>query len=103
MSAFDFDAWRELAARDPGEYFRRRQRILDDFMCARPESAEMLREYQRQIDQVRALAGSPTLAARQLSGMLEEHFEALSQCLQQLGCQAESLQLAAQRLRQVRS
>ena len=63
MSRFDFDAWRELALRDPAEYFRERERTLSDFIAERPESEQGLRDLQSQIDQVRALSGSPAKAS----------------------------------------
>ncbi|MCZ2174951.1 MAG: DUF3135 domain-containing protein, partial [Burkholderiales bacterium] len=64
MPSFDFDAWRDLAARDPAEYFRQRERLLAAFIAERPEAEADLRALQSQIDQVRALAGSPAQAAR---------------------------------------
>ena len=78
MPRFDFDAWRELAARDPAEYFRERERTLSAFIAERPESEQSLRELQPQIDQVRALSGNPAKAARELSRMLGDRLEALA-------------------------
>ncbi len=84
MSRFDFDAWRDLAARDPAEYFRERKRILSAFIAERPESEQCLRDLQAHIDQVRAVSGSPAMAARELSRMLGDRLEALAGHLQQL-------------------
>lgn len=84
MSRFDFDAWRELALRDPAEYFRERERTLSAFIAERPESEEGLRDLQSQIDQVRALSGSPAKAARELARMLGDRLEALAGHLTQL-------------------
>ncbi len=98
MPGFDFDAWRDLAARDPAEYFRQRERTLAVFIAERPETEQGLRELQSQIDQVRALAGSPAQAARELSRMLGERLEALTGYMRQLDRQVNVLHLAAQRL-----
>lgn len=92
MSRFDFDAWRELAARDPAEYFLARERAIAAFIAERPESERSLRELQARIDQVRALAGSPAKAARELARMLAERLEALAGHLRLLDEQAGALQ-----------
>lgn len=92
MSRFDFDAWRELAAHDPAEYFRERERTLSAFIAERPESEQSLRELQTHIDQVRAVAGSPGKAARELAGMLGDRLEALAGHLRQLDEQTGVLQ-----------
>ena len=84
MSRFDFDTWRELAARDPAKYFRERERTLDAFIAERPESEQGLRELQAHIDQVRAVSGSPAQAARELARMLGDRLDALAGHLQQL-------------------
>jgi hypothetical protein len=92
LREFDFDAWRDLAARDPAEYFRERERTLAAFIAERPDSAQGLHELQRQIDQVRALSGSPSKAARELARMLGDRLEALAGHLQQLDDQTAALQ-----------
>jgi DNA repair exonuclease SbcCD ATPase subunit len=84
LSRFDFDAWRDLAVRDPAEYFRERERTLSAFIAEHPESEPGLRELQSQIDSVRALSGSPAKAARELARMLGDRLEALSGHLRQL-------------------
>jgi DNA repair exonuclease SbcCD ATPase subunit len=91
LSRFDFDAWRDLAVRDPAEYFRERERALSAFIAERPESERDLRELQVQIDQVRALSGSPAKAARELARMLGDRLEALSGHLRQLDEQTGAL------------
>lgn len=92
MSSFDFDAWRNLAARDPAEYFRARERALAAFIAERPESEQSLRELQAQIDQVRAVSGSPAKAARELARMLGDRLEALAGHLRLLDRQTGQLQ-----------
>jgi hypothetical protein len=97
LSRFDFDAWRELAARDPAEYFRERERTLAAFIAERPESERSLRELQSQIDEVRALSGSPGKAARELARMLGDRLEALAGHLRQLDAQTGVLQALVER------
>ena len=99
MSRFDFDAWRELALRDPAAYFRERERTLSAFIAERPDSAAGLRELQRQIDQVRALSGSPARAARELARMLGDRLEALAGHLRQLDDHIDLLREATKRIR----
>lgn len=84
MPPFDFDAWRELALRDPAKYFRERERALDAFIAERPESEKGLRDLQAHIDQIRATSGSPVVAVRELARMLGDRLEALAGHLQQL-------------------
>ena len=92
MSRFDFDAWRELAARDPAEYFRERERAISAFIAERPEAEPGLRDLQAHIDQVRAVSGSPAKAARELARMLGDRLEALAGHLQRLDEQTGALQ-----------
>lgn len=99
MSQFDFDAWRDLAACDPAEYFRERERTITAFIAERPEAAQSLRELQIHIDQVRALAGSPAKAARELARMLGDRLDALAGHMQQLDGQIDTLRDVAQRIR----
>lgn len=91
MSRFDFDAWRDLALRDPAEYFRERERTLSAFIAERPESEPGLRALQSQIDQVRALSGSPSQAARELARMLGDRLDALAGHLNRLDEQTGAL------------
>jgi hypothetical protein len=91
LSRFDFDAWRDLALRDPAEYFRERERTLSAFIAERPESEPGLRALQSQIDQVRALSGSPAQAARELARMLGDRLDALAGHLNRLDEQTGAL------------
>jgi|GEM_PF-1198467 Protein of unknown function (DUF3135). len=99
LSRFDFDAWRELALRDPAEYFRERERTLSDFIAERPESEQGLRDLQSQIDQVRALSGSPAKAARELARMLGDRLEALAGHMRQLDGHIDILRDVTNRIR----
>lgn len=91
MPCFDFDAWRDLAARDPAAYFRERERTLSAFIAEHPASEQGLRELQSHIDQVRAVSGSPALAARELARMLSDRLDALAGHLQALDQQTGAL------------
>lgn len=97
MSRFDFDAWRDLAVRDPAEYFRERERTLSAFMAERPESEQGLRDLQSHIDQVRAVAGSPARAARELTHILGDRLEALAGHLSRLDEQTGILRALVER------
>lgn len=97
MPRFDFDAWRDLAVRDPAEYFRERERTLSAFMAERPESEQGLRDLQSHIDQVRAVAGSPGMAARELARMLGDRLEALAGYLSQIDEQTGILRTLVER------
>ncbi|MBZ0132252.1 MAG: DUF3135 domain-containing protein [Rhodocyclaceae bacterium] len=99
MTRFDFNAWRDLAARDPAEYFRERERALDAFIAERPESEKGLRELQTHIDQVRAVSGSPAVAARELARMLGDRLEALAGHMQQLDDHIDILRDVTKRMR----
>ncbi|PKO87484.1 MAG: hypothetical protein CVU18_10490 [Betaproteobacteria bacterium HGW-Betaproteobacteria-12] len=99
LSRFDFDAWRDLAARDPAEYFRERERTLSAFIAERPESEQCLRDLQLHIDQVRAVSGSPGVATRELAHMLGDRLEALAGHMQQLDSHIDVLRDVTKRLR----
>jgi phosphoserine phosphatase len=99
LSCFDFDAWRDLASHDPAEFFRVRERTLSAFIAERHESEEGLRELQAHIDQVRAVSGSPVVAARELARMLGDRLEALAGHMQQLDRNVDLLQEVVQRIR----
>lgn len=81
---FDFDAWCELARRDPPAFFRARQRAITEFIDAHPQVREKLLVLQAQIDSLRASAGTPALALQGIVGMLDDHLAALSGHLSQL-------------------
>lgn len=77
-SHFDFDAWCDLARRDPPAFFRARQRAIAEFIDAHPHVREKLLILQAQIDGLRATAGTPALALQGIVGMLDDHLAALS-------------------------
>lgn len=91
MSKFDFDAWRDLAARDPQAYFRERERTIAAFIAAHPDSAKDLQELQAHIDKVRALSGTPLNAARELARLLGQQLESLARQLDSLNRHAARL------------
>lgn len=97
MTRFDFNAWCELAARDPAAYFRERERAISAFIAERPESETHLRDLQATIDQVRAVSGTPAIAARELARMLGDRLEALAGHVQQLDAQVNLMRDLAQR------
>lgn len=99
MSRFDFDAWHDLATRDPTAYFRERERTISDFISERPESEQHLRDLQTHIDQVRAVSGTPAVAARELARMLGDRLEALAGHLKLLDEQADTLHRLIRRAR----
>lgn len=92
LSSFDFDSWRDLAERDPNAFFRERDRLLQNFIAERPENASDLRSLQSHIDQVRALTGNPDAATRELTRMLAERLEVLTEHLSELNAQTKHLQ-----------
>ncbi|MBI3141069.1 MAG: DUF3135 domain-containing protein [Rhodocyclales bacterium] len=97
MPPFDFDTWRDLAARDPAAFFRERERTISAFIAERPDSERSLRDLQATIDQVRAVSGAPAVAARELARMLGDHLEALAGHLKQLDEQTDLLQRLVRR------
>jgi phosphoserine phosphatase len=99
LTRFDFNAWCELAARDPAAYFRERERAISAFIAERPESEPHLRDLQATIDQVRAVSGTPAIAARELARMLGDRLEALAGHLGQLDAHAEDLQHLIRRVK----
>lgn len=94
---FDFDAWSELAKRDPQAYFRQRERVITEFIASHPGNQESLLALQARIDGMRAMAGSPQQAVRQIGVALADHLEALGGHLQMLREEAEKLHGAYQR------
>lgn len=88
---FDFDAWTDLARRDPQAYFRQRERAILDFIERHVDSRETLFELQAHIDAMRAVAGSPQQALRGIVGMLEDRLEALALRLEALREETEAL------------
>ena len=90
MSSFDFDTWRDLALRDPDAFFKKREQFIQTFIEAN-KSSDGLIALQRQIDNVRALAGTPLNAVRELSRMLGERLEMLALEIQLLENHVEHL------------
>ncbi|MCB1939998.1 MAG: DUF3135 domain-containing protein, partial [Rhodocyclaceae bacterium] len=93
MSDFDFEAWSTLARRSPSAYFRARERAIERLINSYPpDEAARLREFQVQIDSVRALAGSPAKATRELVGMMEDRLEAMSARIRALQRSSQAMQ-----------
>ncbi|MFZ5511767.1 MAG: DUF3135 domain-containing protein [Pseudomonadota bacterium] len=97
MADFDFDAWRDLAVRDPEAYFRERDRAITAFIAAHPESAESLHALQAHIDKLRALSGSPMIAAREMARLMGQRLESLARHLNALNHHTAELHRLAQR------
>ena len=74
---FDFDEWRRLAERNPRAYFRKRERVVAQFISRHPGHEAGLRMLQDRIDTLRATAGSPQLALRGIMQLLGDHVAAL--------------------------
>lgn len=91
MDPFDFDAWRDLAQRDPQAFFRARESTIEAFISSHPEAAEELRALQARIDGLRAIAGSPTQALKGIASLLGDHLGALAGNLKQLRDEADRL------------
>lgn len=94
---FDFDAWAELASRDPQAYFRKRERVILDFISQHPHHRQNLVELQARVDAMRAMSGSPQQALRGLAGMLAEQLQALSNSMSELRAETEQLRDLVQR------
>ena len=91
----DFDALRILAERDPKAYFAERARIIEAFFETVPiERQGQLRQFQADLDAVRAAAGTPAKAVDNLMGMLSEHLEALLGHTSQLAHEARDMRMA---------
>lgn len=75
---FDFDAWCELAQRDPAGYFRERERVIAGFINEHPEARGSLVALQAQIDGLRATAGTPDRALSGIVGMMSDQLAALA-------------------------
>jgi len=99
VADFDFDAWSNLARRSSAAYFRARERAIDRMIASHPPAeADRLREFQAQIDSVRALAGSPIKATRELVGMIEDRLEAMRARVHALHRNSDELEMLRQRL-----
>jgi hypothetical protein len=95
---FDFEAWSRLARDDPEGFFRARNEAIERYISSRPEHAVQLRELQRQIDGMRAVAGSPLQALRSMASLIEDRMDALCGKLRQLREETDRLRDAAARL-----
>ncbi len=79
MSDFDFDAWANLARRSPSAYFRAREQYINRVIASfPPREAERMREFQEQIDSIRANAGSPMRATREMMTMMSDRLDAMT-------------------------
>ena len=91
----DFDRLRHLAETSPQAYFAERARLIEEFLSSvPPERAHALRDFQAQIDAVRASAGTPAKAADSLMGMLSDHLQALLGNTVNLAAEAAQLRSA---------
>ena len=91
----DFDSLRHLAETSPQAYFAERTRLIEEFLCSvPPERARALRDFQAQIDAVRASAGTPAKATDSLMGMLSDHLQALLGNTANLAVEAAQLRSA---------
>ena len=85
LDAFDFEAWRRLAERDPQTFFMERERtILAFIQTAQPQTAASLTQLQARIDAVRTTAGTPALALRGIAVMMTDTLERLEVHARQL-------------------
>jgi len=92
----DFDTLRRLAEEDPQGYFAERTRLIEAFFETVPEERRaQLRQFQADIDAVRASAGTPGNAVETLMGMLTEHMEALLGYTVQLAQEAREMKATA--------
>lgn len=67
----DFEAWADLARRDPAAFERLRTELIEDFLQQVPrERQERLRRLQWRIDRTRERASNPLSACIQISRMM---------------------------------
>lgn len=78
----NFDAWSELARRDPVAFeARRRQAIEAAIRLASPKRQATLRRLQWRIDGVRRASPNPLAAAIRMSAMMHDSLAALHRAL----------------------
>ncbi len=71
---FDFDAWAELARKDPEAFELERKLLIERaIMKASAEKRQRLRCLQWKLDQIRDLASTPMAACLQINRLLWEH------------------------------
>lgn len=88
---FDFDGWSRLADADPAAYFAARRRAIDALIEASPEHGASLRRLQARIDDMRACAGAPLGAVRQLSSQMAGQLHLLARQIELLERETASL------------
>lgn len=70
-ATFDFEAWAELAKRDPEAFETQRKQIIDDFIASAPESLRRrLEGFQWRIDMERERCDNPLQACIRISNMM---------------------------------
>lgn len=70
-AAFDFEAWADLARRDPEAFERQRKQMIDDFIASAPESIrKRLAGFQWRIDMERDRCDNPLQACIRISNMM---------------------------------
>jgi hypothetical protein len=71
---FDFDAWADLARKDPQAFEVKRKLLLERaIMKAAPERRQRLRCLQWKLDRIRDLASTPLSACLQINQLLWEN------------------------------
>lgn len=95
----DFEHWSSLASRDPQEFERSREQIIDELIAAAPADAQhRLRGLQWRIDRTRERSATPLGSCVAVSRMMWDTYERLNQVLTQLtqpGSQAHPASPAA--------
>ena len=81
---FDFDYWRDLAARDPSAFFKARAQAIEAYISEHREAEAGLRRLQNRIDTMRAVAGTPAQALAGFAAMIAESAATLGRELERL-------------------
>lgn len=85
---FDFDAWAELARKDPQAFELERKLLIERAIMRAPaDKQQRLRCLQWKLDQIRDLASTPMAACLQINRLLWENIASehgLLHCLQRL-------------------
>lgn len=70
-SNFDFEAWAELAQRDPEAFESQRKKVIEDFIASAPTSLRRrLEGFQWRIDMERDRCDNPLQACIRISNMM---------------------------------